>query len=65
LSADEVMVVARIGLCRIPSATKPPQRVFVARGDWAIDSAGATCARWFDGLMRSDAGGSGGKGAIL
>jgi hypothetical protein len=43
-----VMHAARIGLCSIPSATKPPQRVFVARGDWSIDSVGAPRARWFD-----------------
>jgi len=51
LSADEVMVAARIGLCSSSRATTPPQRVFVARGDWAIDSAGATCARWFDAVV--------------
>jgi hypothetical protein len=65
LSAAEVTHAARIGLCSSSRATTPPQRVFVARGDWAIDSAGARRARWFDGLMRSDAGGSGGKGVIL
>jgi hypothetical protein len=48
LSAAEVTHAARIGLCSSSRATTPPQRVFVARGDWAIDSAGARRARWFD-----------------
>jgi hypothetical protein len=50
LSAAEVLHAARIGLCSISSATKPPQRVFVARGDWAIHSVGAPRAGVFDGL---------------
>jgi len=53
LSAAEVIHAARIGLCSSPDEVdfEPPVRVFRARGDWAIHSAGAQRAGVFDGLV--------------
>ena len=66
LSAAEVLHALKIKLIADDEIDKwPAVRIYRPTGAWVSAMPGAARARWFDGLMRSDAGGSGGKRVIL